>query len=36
MIKNPTKSIEKQIDFGKTRKVMENRKNIVSIIEAIF
>lgn len=36
IIKNPTKSIEKRIDLGKTRKVMKNLKNIVPIIEAIF
>jgi len=36
MVKNPTLSIDKQIDIGKAREVMKNRKNIVPIIEAII
>lgn len=36
MIINSTKSIKKQIDLRKAREVMENRKNIVLIINAIF
>lgn len=36
MIKNPTKSIEKQIYFGNSSEVMKNFKNIVPTIEAIF
>lgn len=36
MMKNFTLSINKQIDTGKAKKVMENLKNIVPIIETII
>jgi len=36
MVKNPTLSIDKQIDSGKAREVMKNHKNIIPIIEAII
>lgn len=36
MMKNPTLSIDKQIDTDKAREVMKNRKNLVPIIETII
>lgn len=36
MLKNPTTSIDKIIDNEKSKQVMQNRKNIIPIIEAVI
>lgn len=36
VLKNPTMSIDKIIDTEKSKQVLQNRKNIIPIIEAII
>jgi hypothetical protein len=36
IIKNPTSSVDKQIDIGRKKEIIQNRKNIIPVIEAII
>lgn len=36
IIKNPTLSVDKQIDIGRKKEIIQNRKNIIPVIEAII
>jgi len=36
MLKNPSKAMDKIIDCEKTKQILQNRKNIIPIIEAVI